>query len=176
MSSSKETNVRLSAQVVAKLNDRLLEYKTDLSEISKDLAEAAALGDLKENREFELAKQSEALKKEQMARLVLVLSNCVVEEIPEDKIYSKVEAMTSVVIHDVGNNTDEQVYVVIDFLGDVGEVSFHGEQLTPDKIAISAPLGKTLVNKPVGSTVTFSDKKYRVVSVSPIDYEEFFGS
>lgn len=166
--------VKLNSEVIKYLEDTLLRYQSDMAAIQDDISAAAAHGDLRENREYEIAKQAELLKRSQITRLQAVLDNCETEDTTQGKKYAKVEAMTFVTLLNLTTGKKEDIYVVIDDLGDVGQVDTSGNQLTPDKISIKSNFGLTLMGKPVESVITYNSQNFRILSVDQIDYERFF--
>ena len=75
------SRVKLSSEVCEYLRKLQLQYQSELAQSQEDIDTAAARGDLRENREFELAKQQFELKRQQLQQLNTVINNS--EEVNE---------------------------------------------------------------------------------------------
>lgn len=167
------SRVKLSSEVCEYLRKLQPQYQSELAQSQEDIDTAAARGDLRENREFELAKQQFELKRQQLQQLNTVINNS--EEVNEVRSsINRVEVMTKVVFTHMDTGKDEEAYVVIDTLGDVGELDDSGNQITPDKISSESPFGSMLIGKQVGSIITFRGKRFKIKSIELIDYGAFF--
>lgn len=168
------TKIELSSEVCSYLRELKLQYQAELAKSQKDIDAAASRGDLRENREYEIARQQYDLRRQQLSQISTVVDNCV--EVPEhlNAEILRIVPMTQVTIQDIDTKESEKIYVVIDALGDVGELDETGRQISPDKVSSESPFGSMLIGRISGSVVTFRDRRYLIMSVSPINYEEFF--
>lgn len=174
MESRLNKQFKISEKFLNYLMETMYDYKAEMQKIERNISEAASLGDLKENREYELAKQDKELQQHKIDQLNKVLESAVVAPEEENKVYKVVEPMTRVKIKDLTTGVTEDIYLVIETLGDVGEVDFNGKQVTPDKVSDDCFFGRVLVNKPVNSVITYSNHKYKILEIGPIDYNTFF--
>ena len=131
--------------VLIKLKKDILELKHELTvELPKELAAAAAHGDLSENAEYEAAKNRQDYVRArigQMEARIRELSMYSVADIPR----GVVAYGSRVTVADV--DADEDVTVIY-------EIVFP-EEVEPAKglISLSSPIGRALVNKAVGDEV-----------------------
>lgn len=105
-------------------------------EIADQLATARAHGDLKENSEYDAAKDAKRHLETQIAKLELKLSNARIvdpSEIPQDKIYLGATV-------EVRNLDSKEIFRYTLVVAD--EVDF-----TAGKISITSPIGKGLLGK-----------------------------
>ena len=123
-------------------------------DLPKEISEAASLGDLSENAEYQAALERQsylqnrlgALKK-QVEKLALISENT----IPRDK------AALGSTVHLVNLETDEEkVYTIV-----------LGELADPDRgeISPSSPIGRAMLNKKEGEEVVV------ITPVGPVEYE-----
>lgn len=150
----------------------LMDLRSEMEKLKEDERVAKAHGDLRENRAYELAKEQMTVKQSQINQIEDTMRLCKI--VPQGaQSYTYVEPGTLVTIQEVSTGKVESVYIVIDALGAPGQVDFDWNQLTPDKVSDTSPLGQALIRKPRGAIVK-SGKTYRVVDIQPIDYEKFF--
>jgi transcription elongation factor GreA len=108
---------------------------------SRAIAEAREKGDLKENAEYDAAKEAQGLLEAKIAALDGVMANIrVLDEASIDT--SKVSILTKVTITNLG--TKKQVTYQI-----VGESE---ADLKAGKISVTSPIGKGILGKSVGDT------------------------
>jgi transcription elongation factor GreA len=108
---------------------------------SRAIAEAREKGDLKENAEYDAAKEAQGLLEAKIAALEGALANIrVLDEANIDT--SKVSILTKVTLTNV--NTKKQVTYQI--------VSEKEADLKVGKISVTSPIGKGLLGKHVGET------------------------
>jgi transcription elongation factor GreA len=106
---------------------------------SRAIAEAREKGDLKENAEYDAAKESQGHLEAKIAQLEGVIANCrIIDESEIDT--SKVSILTKVTLTNL--NTKKQVTYQI--------VSEKEADLKVGKISVSSPIGKGLLGKTVG--------------------------
>lgn len=112
---------------------------------SKAIAEAREKGDLKENAEYDAAKEAQGLLEAKIAALEGSLANMrVIDESAIDT--SKVSILTKVTLTNL--NTKKQVTYKI--------VSEQEADLKAGKISVSSPIGKGILGKTVGETAEVS--------------------
>lgn len=106
---------------------------------SRAIAEAREKGDLKENAEYDAAKESQGHLEAKIAQLESVIANCrIIDQTDIDT--SKVSILTKVTLTNL--NTKKQVTYQI--------VSEKEADLKVGKISVSSPIGKGLLGKTVG--------------------------
>lgn len=109
---------------------------------SKAIAEAREKGDLKENAEYDAAKEAQGLLEAKIA--LMESSMAKVRVIDESKIDTgQVSILTKVTLTNL--NTKKQVTYKI--------VSEHEADLKAGKISVTSPIGKGLLGKKVGETI-----------------------
>jgi transcription elongation factor GreA len=108
---------------------------------SKAIAEAREKGDLKENAEYDAAKEAQGILEAKIAALEGSMSNVrVLDEANIDT--SKVSILTKVTLTNLG--TKKQVTYKI--------VSEHEADLKAGKISVTSPIGKGILGKKEGDT------------------------
>ncbi|MEY3435619.1 MAG: transcription elongation factor GreA [Bacteroidota bacterium] len=106
---------------------------------SKAIAEAREKGDLRENAEYDAAKEAQGMLEAKIKKFESDLANCRILE--ADNIdTSKVSILTKVKISNLANNKS-MVYQI---------VSEKEADLKQSKISITSPIGKGLLGKKVG--------------------------
>jgi transcription elongation factor GreA len=132
--------------VLARLKKELAELKHELtSKLPKELAAAAAHGDLSENAEYEAAKNRQDYVRSRIGQLegrVRELSMYNVSSIPHDVV-----AYGSRVTVEDGDSGESTVYTIV-FPEEVDAAKGH--------ISLSSPIGRALLNKVVGDEVEVS--------------------
>jgi transcription elongation factor GreA len=131
--------------VLTKLKGELAELKHELTfDLPKELAAAAAHGDLSENAEYEAAKHRQDFVRSRIAQLegrIRELSMYNVASIPR----GVVAYGSRVKLADVDADTDELVTYEIVFPEEVDAAR--------GQISLSSPIGRALVSKAVGDEV-----------------------
>ncbi|MBM3412368.1 MAG: transcription elongation factor GreA [Bacteroidetes bacterium] len=108
---------------------------------SKAIAEAREKGDLKENAEYDAAKEAQGILEARIAALEGVLANVrVLDESAIDT--SKVSILTKVTLTNLKNNK-QVVYKI---------VSENEADLKAGKISVTSPIGKGILGKKTGET------------------------
>lgn len=108
---------------------------------SKAIAEAREKGDLKENAEYDAAKEAQGILEAKIKQLEGIIANArIVDETSIDT--SKVTILTRVTVTNLA--TKKQITYQI-----VGE---HEADLKAGKISVTSPIGKGLLGKAVGET------------------------
>jgi len=136
----------VTADEKAQLEAKLQELKDNRPEISRRIAEARALGDLKENAEYHAAREEQGLQEAEIRRLEERLRNVQVSddvEVPEDMVFIG----STVKLRDTESG-DEELYEL------VGESS---GKFDPDAEAIevtaASPMGEALMKARLGETI-----------------------
>lgn len=138
-----------------------LEYleKTKRREIAKALAHARSLGDLKENAEYDSAKNEQAHCEKKIAELKDKLSRVKLidsQDVPKDQIF--LGAKTSLVDID----TQEELEYTL--------VSEEEADYEAGKISLDSPVGKALLQRKVGEVVEIKVPagvlKYKILKIS----------
>lgn len=111
-------------------------------QIVKDIEEARAHGDLKENAEYHAAKENQRLVDQRLAELADLLGSCKIVD-PSELEHSKVSFGSTVVLNDLKND-EEAVYTIVG-----------GCESNPDMglISFNSPLAKQLLGKEEGDEV-----------------------
>ena len=142
-----------------KLKDEL-DYLTGKKrmEIADDLRKARAFGDLRENAEYDCAKNAQAFNEKRIADLGDRLMRA---EILDDSRIAKDQALlgAKVTLKDLKNDETMQYMLV----------SAEEADYTDNKISITSPVGKAILGKKIDETVTVKvpagELKYRVVKI-----------
>lgn len=106
---------------------------------SKAIAEAREKGDLKENAEYDAAKEAQGILEARIKKFEADLANCRIVE-TENIDTSKVSILTKVKITNIGNNKSMTYQIVSEKEAD----------LKLGKISVTSPIGKGLLGKKVG--------------------------
>ncbi|NNE69955.1 MAG: transcription elongation factor GreA [Rhodothermales bacterium] len=111
--------------------------------ISRDIAEAREKGDLSENAEYDAAKEAQGLLEAKIAKLQTTIANArIVDESQMDT--SKAFILSTVKVRNKANAM-EQTYKLVS----AAEADF-----AKGRISVTSPIGKGLLGKAVGDTVT----------------------
>ncbi len=128
-------------------------------EIAEDIAKARAFGDLKENAEYDAAKNSQALNERRIADYEDRLSRVQIiddSKIPSDQVFIG----ATVLLKDL-KNEDELSYKIVP----QNEANFD-----EGKISVASPISKGLLGKKVGETAEIKIPagilKYKVLKIS----------
>ena len=131
--------------VLARLKKELADLKYELtSELPKELAAAAAHGDLSENAEYEAAKHRQDFVRSRIVQLesrIRELSMYTVASIPRDVVAYG----SHVKLVDADSDTDEVVAYQIVFPEEVDAAR--------GQISLSSPIGRALMSRTVGDEV-----------------------
>lgn len=153
-------HVFLTREGYEKLHEELEHLKTaKRREIAKTLAHARAMGDLRENAEYDAAKQQQAVNEKRIHELQEKLSRArIVEdlEIATDKAYLG----AAVALKDLASGGD-LVYVL---------VSQDEADASQGKISVTSPIAKALLGRGVGEEVAVNvpsgTLRYRILKIS----------
>tara|TARA_B100001113_G_C21119436_1_gene626752 strand:+ start:1814 stop:2287 length:474 start_codon:yes stop_codon:yes gene_type:complete len=143
-----------------KLNDELHYLKTKgRAEIANQIAEARDKGDLSENAEYDAAKDAQGLHELKISKLEESISNARV--IDESEINTdKVSILSKVKILNLSFNKEFQYTIV----------SEEESDLQSGKISVQSPIGKGLLGKEKGQTVSIDvpsgELKLKIIDIS----------
>lgn len=140
------------ADVIYLSKEKLLELEAELNdlmtrgrkEIAQKIADARSHGDLSENADYDAAKNEQALMELKIAQISKTLSKSQLikpNEFPDDKVYilSKVK---------VKNLNVNKIFTYT-------IVSSEEADFEQNKIALSSPMGKSMMGKAVGEVAEF---------------------
>ncbi|MBX2907964.1 MAG: transcription elongation factor GreA [Taibaiella sp.] len=130
----------LTKETLAQMKDELNKLKTSgRAEIARQIAEAREKGDLKENAEYDAAKEAQGHHEARIAQLESAIVSARVIE-AKDIDTSKVSILSKVTVTHLGNKKTF-VYQI---------VSEKEADLKLGKISVTSPIGKGLLGKHVG--------------------------
>ena len=150
----------ITAEEKQKLSDKLEEMIARRPKITKRIAEARALGDLKENAEYHAARDEQGMNEAEIRRIEERLATAQVAddvEKPDDMVF-----LGSVVKLRDTDDDSEDLYKL------VGEVSgrFDADEI---EVTASSPMGEALMKARVGETVKVDlprgTKRFEVVEI-----------
>ena len=135
--------IYVTKETLEQLKAELQRMKTvDRPAASRAIAEAREKGDLKENAEYDAAKEAQGLLEARLKKMESDLANVRIVE-PNDIDVSKVSILTKVGLTNLG--TKKQVTYQI--------VSEKEADLKLGKISVTSPIGKSLLGKAIGEVV-----------------------
>ena len=142
-------------QIEARLN----QLKANRAVISNRIAEARALGDLKENGYYHAAREQQGLEEAEIRRLEQRLSTAQV--VDESAKNSDVVFLGSMVtLKDVGSGRKDKVKLV-------GEAGGGGDDF--DEVTVTSPMGEALLKARIGETIRVNTprgvKRYEIVEI-----------
>ena len=133
--------------------------KTKRREISKQLEHARSLGDLRENAEYDSAKQAQALLEKRIAELEDSLSRAKIlddEKIDKNKVYLG----ASITLKDLDSG-EEVIYIL---------VNKEEADIAQNKISLASPVGKSILghalNDIIEIEVPAGTLKYKITKIS----------
>ena len=137
-----ETNVYVTQETFDKMREELQSMKSiDRPAASRAIAEAREKGDLKENAEYDAAKEAQGMLESKIKQLEVAVSNAkIVDTSTIDT--SKVTILTKVTITNLATKKSVTYQLV-------GEKE---ADLKAGKISASSPIGKGLIGKKIGDT------------------------
>ncbi len=145
------------AQIEARLKDLL----ANRSVISNRIAEARALGDLKENGEYHAAREQQGMEEAEIRRLEHKLANAQVVDGDQKNAAGVVFLGSMVKIRDVDNGS-------VDLVKLVGEASDNPPD-EYDEVTVSSPMGEALLKARVGDVIRVSAprglKKFEIIEL-----------
>lgn len=147
--------------------ERLVELEKELRElkihgradIAQKIAEARGHGDLSENAEYEAAKEAQEHLEMRISRVEEMLSRTQIidsSELPNDKVY----------ILSVVTLEDQKTKEIVEYR----LVSAEEADFERNKIAVTSPLGKSLMGKKLGETaelkVPAGSIRYKILNIT----------
>ncbi len=150
----------LTKETLAQMKEELNYLKTvGRAEIARQIAEAREKGDLKENAEYDAAKEAQGLHEAKVAQLEEAIITARVIDI-KDVDTSKVSILSKVTVTNLGNNKTV-VYQI---------VSEKEADLKAGKISVTSPIGKGLLGKVAGEVAEVAAPsgtfKFRIESIT----------
>lgn len=142
-----------------KLQDELAERKTTITaEITLQLEEARAQGDLSENSEYDEAKDRQAANAQRIKELEDALKDAeIIDDESIDK--TKVSLGSTVTVRDESTK-EEEIYIM---------VNSKEEDIFSGKMSVESPLGQALVGHKKGKTVEVTTNagtfKYKIIKI-----------
>jgi transcription elongation factor GreA len=134
----------MTEEITRKLRAEIEQLEHELiHELPKEIKKAAALGDLSENAEYHLAKQRQEFVKariRQLGKRLADFSLINMADIPKDKV----GLGSTVRIYD--SSKEEEIEYKL--------VTSEESDFASGKISTTSPIGRALLNKKVGDTVT----------------------
>jgi transcription elongation factor GreA len=128
-----------------KIEGRLAYLKSNRPVLSNRIAEARALGDLKENGEYHAAREQQGVEEAEIRRLEDRLSQAQIVDADKGRGTEVVFIGSTVKLRDVENGR-------IDVVKLVGEMS-HEPPEDYDEVTASSPMGEALMKARIGETV-----------------------
>ena len=150
----------LTKETLAQMKDELNKLKTSgRAEIARQIAEAREKGDLKENAEYDAAKEAQGHHEAKIAHLQTALMSARVLDAKDIDI-SKVSVLSKVTVTNLGNKKTMTYQLVSEREADIKQ----------GKISVTSPIGKGLLGKQIGEiadvTTPGGTLKFRVDSIS----------
>lgn len=132
---------------------------TGRAEIARQIAEAREKGDLKENAEYDAAKEAQGYHEAKVSRLETALATARVIS-ADDLDLSKVSILTKVTVQNMATKKSMQYQIVSEQEADLKE----------KKISVTSPIGKGLLGKAVGEiaevTTPGGMMKFKIESIT----------
>ena len=130
----------LTKDTLTHIREELSQLKTTgRAEIARQIAEAREKGDLKENAEYDAAKEAQGLHEAKIAQLEAIVMNARVIDI-KDVDTSKVSILSTVTVTNLASKKT-LVYTI---------VSEKEADLKAGKISVNSPIGRGLLGKVIG--------------------------
>ncbi len=130
----------ISQEALDQLKSELNELKTTgRSEVARAISEAREKGDLKENAEYDAAKEAQGMLEAKIARLENDIANSRILD-TSDLDLSKVSILCNVTIKNVKSGKSVSYKIVSDAEAD----------LKQKKISVNSPIGNALLGKSIG--------------------------
>ena len=133
----------LTKETLAQMKEELTKLKSSgRAEIARQIAEAREKGDLKENAEYDAAKEAQGHHEAKIAQLENAIATARVLD-AKDVDTSKVSILSKVAVTNLGVKKDVVYHIVSEKEAD----------LKTGKISNTSPIGKGLLGKKIGETV-----------------------
>jgi transcription elongation factor GreA len=153
----------VTQQEKAQIEARLQALVSNRPIISRRIAEARELGDLKENGDYHAAREQQGVDEAEIRRLTDRISNIsVISEAQQRATEGVVFIGSTVKIKDLNNGKTEVVKLV-------GEMSENPSD-DVDEVTATSPMGEALMKARVGDSVRYSaprgEKRYQIVEIN----------
>jgi transcription elongation factor GreA len=150
----------VTKETLAQMREELNKLKTvGRSEIARQIAEAREKGDLKENAEYDAAKEAQGHHEAKVAMLQEAVMSARILDTNDIDI-SKVSILSKVKVTNLGNKKSFEYQIV----------SENEADLKIGKLSVTSPIGKGLLGKAVGETAEITAPggilKFRVENIS----------
>lgn len=150
----------VTKETLEKIKDELTQLKTKgRADIAKAISEAREKGDLKENAEYDAAKEAQGIHEARIAQLETTLANARVLD-KKDLDLSRVSVLSTITL--LNMKTKKEVTYQL--------VSANEADLKSGKISVSSPIGKALLGKKIGEVADVKAPagvlKFRVENIS----------
>jgi len=150
----------LTKETLAQMKEELTQLKSSgRAEIARQIAEAREKGDLKENAEYDAAKEAQGHHEAKIAHLERAIINARVMETKDIDI-SKASVLSKVTVTNMATKKGKTYQLVSEKEADV----------KLDKISVNSLLGKALLGKKIGEVAEYTAPsgtfKFKVESIS----------
>ena len=150
----------LTKETLEQMKDELNKLKTSgRAEIARQIAEAREKGDLKENAEYDAAKEAQGHHEAKIAQLQTAIMSARVLDTKDIDI-SKVSILRKVTVTNLANKKTKIYQVVSEKEADV----------KMDKISVNSLFGKSLIGKKIGEVAEYTAPsgtfKFKIESIS----------
>ena len=150
----------LTKETLAQMKEELTQLKSSgRAEIARQIAEAREKGDLKENAEYDAAKEAHGHHEAKIAHLERAIINARVMETKDIDI-SKASVLSKVTVTNMATKKGKTYQLVSEKEADV----------KLDKISVNSLLGKALLGKKIGEVAEYTAPsgtfKFKVESIS----------
>jgi transcription elongation factor GreA len=150
----------VTKETLEKIKNELIQLKTKgRADIAKAIAEAREKGDLKENAEYDAAKEAQGIHEARIAQLETTLANARVLD-KKDLDLSRVSVLSTITL--LNMKTKKEVIYQL--------VSANEADLKSGKISVSSPIGKALLGKKIGEVADVNAPagvlKFRIENIS----------
>lgn len=150
----------VSKETLEQMREELNQLKTTgRAEIARQIADAREKGDLKENAEYDAAKEAQGHHEAKIAQLEVAVMNARILDV-KDIDTSKVSILSKVKLVNLGTKKSVEYQIVSETEAD----------LKAGKISVTSPIGKGLLGKVPGDiaeiTVPSGTLKFKIESIS----------
>ncbi len=150
----------VSKEMLESLREEVNRMKTTgRAEIARQISEAREKGDLKENAEYDAAKEAQGLHEAKLASLETALANSRILD-PKDIDTSKVSILSKVKVTNLATKKSVEYQIVSESEAD----------LKSGKISVSSPIARGLLGKTKGETAEITVPngimKFKIESIS----------
>jgi transcription elongation factor GreA len=150
----------VTKETLDQMREELAQLKTaGRAEIAYAIAEAREKGDLRENAEYDAAKEAQGLHEAKIAQLESVIASARIVD-TKDIDTSKVSILSKVKLNNLGTKKTVEYQIVSEKEAD----------LKAGKISVTSPIGKGLLGKVVGEVAEISvpsgTLKFKILEIS----------